>query len=314
MRDIDNSFAESEYDNHISFIEIFQILMSGKWIIISFTSFFSIAGVIYSLSLPNIFESRALLVASSPSKQSSLMQNYGSIASLAGIDIPEGSESNALQAQEKLNTLSFFENNFLPNIFLPDLMAFESWDPNTNNPVYNEKIYDNVNKRWVRKATFPQQSTPSAQESFNVFRMNHLSIYADKKTKFVTVKIKHQSPYIAQEWTKLLIDQLNNYYRIRDKNKAEKASNYLNNLLAKTNLSEIKQAIASLLQQETQKLTLIEANEFYVYEYIDPPAVMERKSEPIRSIICITFAIMGGMLSLIFVLVKHYVFNRELKT
>jgi hypothetical protein len=50
-----------------------------------------------------------------------------------------------------------------------------------------------------------------------------------------------------------------------------------------TSLSEIKQVLAQLLQEETKKLTLIEANQSYVFDYIDPPAVMEKKSEPKRS-------------------------------
>ena len=45
--------------------------------------------------------------------------------------------------------------------------------------------------------------------------------------------------------------------------------------------------MAELQQQEIQKLTLMEASEFYVFEYIDPPAVMEKKSEPSRAMICI---------------------------
>ena len=46
-----------------------------------------------------------------------------------------------------------------------------------------------------------------------------------------------------------------------------------------TNISEIKQVMAELLQKEIQKLTLMEASEAYVFEYIDPPVVMEKKSE-----------------------------------
>ena len=63
--------------------------------------------------------------------------------------------------------------------------------------------------------------------------------------------------------------------------------------IAKTNLAEVKQVLASLLQQEIQKLTLIQASEFYVYEYIDPPVVMEYKSEPKRALICILGLLLG---------------------
>jgi LPS O-antigen subunit length determinant protein (WzzB/FepE family) len=73
-----------------------------------------------------------------------------------------------------------------------------------------------------------------------------------------------------------------------------------------TNLSEIKQVMAELLQQETQKLTLVEANQFYVFDYIDPPAVMEDRSEPRRSQICILGGILGGLLGIIIVLIRRY--------
>jgi LPS O-antigen subunit length determinant protein (WzzB/FepE family) len=78
-----------------------------------------------------------------------------------------------------------------------------------------------------------------------------------------------------------------------------------------TGLSEIKQVIAELLQEETKKLTLIEANQYYVFDYIDPPAVMEKKSEPKRALICIFSALLGGMLSLLFVLIRHYAFSKK---
>ena len=152
---------------------------------------------------------------------------------------------------------------------------------------------------------------PSAQESFDKFITKHLDINVDKKNNFVTVTIKHQSPYIAEKWTRLLIDQINSFYRKKDKNEAERASNYLNMLLIETNLVEIKEVIAALLQQETKKLTLIEANEFYVYEFIDPPAVMERKSQPKRALICILAALLGGMLGVVSVLIRYYIFAEK---
>ena len=58
---------------------------------------------------------------------------------------------------------------------------------------------------------------------------------------------------------------------------------------------------------------MIEANEFYVYEFIDPPVVMERKSEPNRAIICIIAAIIGGILGSSYVFVRHYLFKKESK-
>ena len=42
-------------------------------------------------------------------------------------------------------------------------------------------------------------------------------------------------------------------------------------------LHEIRKVIADLAQREMQKMTLIEATDYYVFDVIDPPAVMEEK-------------------------------------
>mgnify|MGYP001399839756 CR=1 FL=1 len=75
--------------------------------------------------------------------------------------------------------------------------------------------------------------------------------------------------------------------------------------------AEIKQVIAELIQQKTQQLALIEVSEFYVFEYLDPPAVMEQKSEPKRSLICILGAFIGGFLGVIIVILRHYAFKED---
>ena len=61
---------------------------------------------------------------------------------LTGINLPSGgSEANSEKAMETIKSLSFFEKNILTNIFLPDLMALESWSSNTNKVIYDERIY-----------------------------------------------------------------------------------------------------------------------------------------------------------------------------
>ena len=270
-----------------------------------------------SLLLPNIYESRAILTpADSSGSISRSLQGYAGLAGLAGITIPSGGdESNSAKAIQKLKSLSFFENNILPNIFLPDLMAHKkwdkSWDPSTNTFNYDESIYNKKTETWIRDYSYPYKQIPSAQESFRQFTTQHFALSEDKKTGFITLIIKHKSPYIAKQWSELLVNQVNLHYREKDRLQSEKAVSFLNKQIAMTNLSEVKEAISVLLQEETKKLALIEANQLYVYDYIDPPAVMEKKSEPNRAFIVIFIALLGGMLSVIFVLIKHYFFRQR---
>ena len=307
-----NNNAEN---NDLDLREIFKALWMGKYTVVSVTALFIIVSVIYSLSLPNIYHSRAILSPvgeSSGNGMSQVMKNMGGLASLAGVNLPSGdSGSKTLQAIEKLNTLSFFENNILPNIHLPDLMAIDSWNAKANEIIYDPEIYDEVTKTWTREYSYPETLIPSAQESFDVFGAENLDVFQDIDTGFVSITVKHQSPYVAQSWAELIVSQLNYFFRAKSKLEAEAAMDYLNMQMAQTSFSEIKLVIAQLLQQKMQQLTLIEASDFYVFEYIDPPAVMENKSEPSRAAICIIGAILGGLLGCLIAVVRYYSTDKD---
>lgn len=307
MEDIHYNKDAKDLDGEINFFELIQLLLKEKWKIISLTSFVSICGMIYIFFLPNIYESKALLVpVNSSINIGGSLRSYSGLASMAGISLTSGDDdSNSAQAMEKINSLSFFENNILPNIFLPDLMAIKHWDSETNTISYDESIYNKNNDIWVRKYSFPKKKIPSAQESFKKFKNSYMSFSKSRDSGYITLSIKHQSPFLAKEWTELIVDEINNFYRQKDKLQAQKAISYLNQQISITNLTETKQAIAELIQEETQKLTLIEANEAYVFDYIDPPVAMEIPSEPNRFLIFILFVLLGGILSISIVLINY---------
>ena len=158
MQKIENNIHAN--DNEIDLKELFSILVQGKWIITSATIFFSIFGIIYSLSLPNIYESEALLapVDESSSLMSGVLSEYSGLAGLAGISLPDGdNSSNSKKAIEVMSSLSFFENYIMPKIFLPDLMAVESWENQTNKIIYDESIFKKNSLRCLRMITLIYQ-------------------------------------------------------------------------------------------------------------------------------------------------------------
>ena len=308
---IKNQLNENN-DREIDLFEILNLLIQGKWIFVPVTAFFIIIGVIYSLLLPNIYSAQAILApASSSGGISGALKGYGGLASLAGINIPSGSDNKSSQAIKKLSSLSFFENNVLPYIFLPDLMAVKSWNSQDNTLTYDDSIYKESTNTWVQGNSFANKQMPSAQDGFKVFIEEHLSVSEERKTGFVTLEIKHQSPFVASQWAELMINQINAFFSQKDKLESEKSVNYLNQQIAISSLQEVKVAFADLIQEETKKLTLIEAKNSYVFEYVDPPAVMERKSEPWRSFIVILSTLIGGILGMIFVLVKNFVLKEK---
>ena len=74
----------NKYDDEIDIKELFIILFKNKWLVLSFTVIAAVESVFYSLSLPNIYQSKTILVATqSSNNSSSAMQSYGGLANLA---------------------------------------------------------------------------------------------------------------------------------------------------------------------------------------------------------------------------------------
>ena len=251
----DKSQEEQEIYSEINLSEVLDVLWKGKKLILAITSFLLLASIIYSLILPNIYQSRALLnPANEGGGLGSAFSSLTGIAAYGGIDVSSLENSQITdKALEKLNSLSFFTDNFLPNIYLPNLMAVKSWDSKTNTIIYDRKIFDEISNEWVRDYDFPQTLVPSAQESYEDFKDDFLEVTTNKKTGFISIAINHQSPFISKEWVELIVKELNQFSISKDKAEAISGIEYLNEQMAKTRFTEVKEVIAELLQKKNSR-------------------------------------------------------------
>lgn len=295
-----NSYAD------IDLYEFFFILWNKKLLITLVTLIFSILSINYSLRLPNIYKSEALLAPSNQSESmSSALTSYSALAGLAGVSIPSGSASKSKEAIERMKSLDFFSNYFLPKINLQDLMAVSKWVPETNALNYDAALFDQKSNKWVRTASFPKNIVPSNQEAHKIF-MSILSFSEDSSSGYVTVAINHQSPYIAKEWVEIIIKNINESMREVDKNLSIEAINFLNQRAKVTRLNDLKGAISELLESQMQTMMMASVAEEYVFKTISSPVVPEEKSAPNRSLICILGSIFGFFVGSILVLVTHF--------
>jgi len=292
-----------------------KLLLSKIWdekiSILVITFLFSIAALIYALTLKDIYKSNVVIApVNDESSVTSSLRNYSSIANLAGISLPASSAQNkSVEAIEIIDSLGFFTSNILPKISLPDLMAVEKWNKDSNELIYNNQIYDTKLKKWIIENK-TSESKPTAQQAYKKFQQN-LLITHDIAKGFYRISIKHQSPYIAKEWLELIIKEINLDLRDKGKKEALLAIEFLTTQMSSANLSEIKNLLSNLIQNEIRKLTLIEANDEYVFKTLDPAHVPEIKSEPNRSFILFFGTIIGMLVGMFFVLSKAFFLNKE---
>ena len=194
--------------------------------------------------------------------------------------------------------------------FLPDLMAARKWDFKSNSIIYDDNLYDEKNKKWVRDVGFPFQQVPSEQEAFALFT-KQINISEDKKNQLVTLSVDHISPSVAQQWAEWIIDEANIMVANLRIEEAESSINYLNEQIKLTPYAELRTMFFNLIQQNTQNMMLAKVSKQYALTIIDPPLIPEIKSKPKRALICILGTLLGGMLSILIILVRKYGFNKD---
>jgi len=285
-----------KYPDEINLQEIYKALLDHKIFIFSITSLFALISILYALSLPNIYNSEALLMPQeSRSSGGGIIDQYSGMASLAGISLPSNTGSSSQEAIARIKSFKFFTDNILPEIALEDLLAVKKWNPANNELIYDESIYNSKSRKWITSTSTLKKSIPSSQEAYSAFK-KIITVTEDKKTSFVSLSIKHPSPLIAQKWNQIIIEQIDNSMRNYDKKEAQLSIEYLNKVAQKINYETLKTSLASLQEQQMKKLMMIEAKENYIFEVLDSPLAPEIKSEPSRSKI----VIIGSMLGMIF--------------
>ncbi|WHP62513.1 Wzz/FepE/Etk N-terminal domain-containing protein [Vibrio harveyi] len=295
-------------DDEIDLRELFNALWKGKWIIIVTTFVFAVASVLYALSLPNIYKSDALLAPAESSNGGGLSKmagQLGGLAALAGVNLGAGESSQTDLAVQVMKSRQFVEAFINKHDLLVPLMAVKDWDLTNNKLILDEELYNLTTGEWLREPDGLRGSTPTAQEAFEVFNNEVLSISQDKESGLYTVSVKYYSPYIAQQWVNWLIEDINKV--MRERTIAETSQNlaYLNAQLKKTAVADMQSTFYKLIEEQTKSLMLAEVQEEFVFKVIDPAVIPEIKDAPKRALICVLGTVLGGLCGIAFVLALY---------
>ena len=295
-------------DDEIDLRELFNALWKGKWIIIVTTFVFAVGSVLYALSLPNIYKSDALLAPAESSNGGGLSKmagQLGGLAALAGVNLGAGESSQTDLAVQVMKSRQFVEAFINKHDLLVPLMAVKDWDLTNNKLILDEELYNLTTGEWLREPDGLRGSTPTAQEAFEVFNNEVLSISQDKESGLYTVSVKYYSPYIAQQWVNWLIEDINKV--MRERTIAETSQNlaYLNAQLKKTAVADMQSTFYKLIEEQTKSLMLAEVQEEFVFKVIDPAVIPEIKDAPKRALICVLGTVLGGLCGIAFVLALY---------
>ena len=296
-----------KYDDEIDLRELFNVLWAGNLKIITITAVFAFFSVVYALSAPNQYRAITLLAPaqSASSDLTGALGQMGGLASLAGVSI--GSESSeAKTAQEIMKSWSFIESFINENNIAVEVYAATEWSKGSNELRIDDDLYDIETKTWLVENNTGEAGPPSSWKLYQSFS-ERLKVSEDVKSGLISVSIEYYSPEIAKQWLDLYVAAINSHMQERQVERVTNNINYLQAQIQQTSMAEMREVFYNIIEEQTKNKMLAEASPDYVFVTVSPSMVPEKKSQPQRSFIFILGTLLGGMFSVLFVLVMHYV-------
>lgn len=263
---------------------------SWKWLFVAAVLGGIIAAAI-SLQMRKVYQAQVLVaqVAAQGRGVSSLTNQLGGLAALAGIDIG----STGGRKEESFATLASagFAREFIQTNNLLPILFDTKWDATT--------------KRWR------DGKPPSLESAMKKFTEKVATVAEDRKTGLVTVSIEWYSPQLAAQWANLLVDRANERLRAAAINNAERSVAYLEQELAKTNVVELRQAIYNLIEDQVNNAMLANVQREYAFRVIDPAVPPETRISPKRTAITLAGVVLGLLVGALTALVMHGLRRKE---
>lgn len=299
-------------DDELNLYELIQILWQGKWTIIIITIMFAAGSVYYALSQPNVYQASVLLAPAEESSAglSQMAGQFGGIAALAGVNLGGSSNSQTELAVEVVKSTQFLESFVESHDLIVPIMAVKSWDSASDKLVIDDDLYNQSEERWLRAPVGLRGEIPSAQEIREKFLKDIFSINKNEENGLYTVSISYYSPELAKNWANSIVKALNDTMRVRAIEDANRNLTYLKEQLSKTSISEMQNTFYKLVEEQTKSLMLAEAQEEFVFKIVDPAIAPDIKIGPKRALICVLGTLLGGFLSILYVLLS-YLFRKK---
>jgi len=209
-------------------------------------------------------------------------------------------------AQEIMKSWSFIEGFIADNDLAAEVYAAEGWSRESNQLKFDNDVYAVKTKTWlVKNDNIGRLGPPTSWQLFKKFS-EMLAVSEDKKSGLISISIEYYSPQIAKQWLDLYISSINKHMQARQVVKVSNNIEYLEAQIEKTSITEMQEVFYTIIEEQIKSQMLAEASPDYAFVAVSPSMVPEEKSQPKRALICILGTLLGGILSVLTVLVLHF--------
>lgn len=283
----------------MNLLDLIKLIKSNTVFIFCTVLIFNILAIVLFFNLEPKYSS-SILISDVIEDQSS-----NSLNSVLG-DTPLNIMNNSRDNQESMLILQ--SNSFITSFLLSrDLIGFiyagEKYNSSSKEISYNKLKIKEIESINSRKDLY-NNSGLTLQIIHNwkdVFQLNE-----NIKPGFHEIKISTLSPLLSSNIAEWIVEDLNEYIRLKDLEESSKLIDFLYNKLEDLVLEGEKEIIYSLIQKNTEKNTYANVKNEYVLKVIDPPIKANSPSFPKLNILIILASFLALILSFTTIFLRFF--------
>jgi uncharacterized protein involved in exopolysaccharide biosynthesis len=260
-----SNHVHTDEDYEFDFVDLCRVAWVYKGLVAAFAAVGALIALVLALTATPMYRADVVVTLVEDSNMGgaqSLANQFGGLASLAGVSLGSGGQDREHQAV--LESRHLIEE-FVKRNGIEPLLQGKPGQPTG---------------LWI---------------AVEKFKRNVLKITDDKIRGTTTVSMEWPDPVVAARWDNAFVALANELVREKARNDSSRNIDYLNQQVAKTNVIELQKVMYNIIQSETKTLMLANARLEYAYTVVDPAAVPAQRVSPQRTLMVAT-GLAGGLL------------------
>lgn len=271
-------------EDSIDLVALWMVIWQNRFRVAAITVAITLGAATYALLATEWYRAEVLLVPAEEPTTTAIGAQLGGLAALAGVPVGRKDTAAALAVLRSRD----LARQFVADFGLVEIFFAKQWDP--------------VNKKWKRDNP---KKWPDHRDAVEYFHKHVLSVEENPKSGLVTVTIDWRDAAVAAAWANRLVAMVNAKMRARALEQAEQNVAYLSDELSRTTVVTVQQSIGRLLESELQQAMLARGNKEFAFRVVDAAEAPKRPLRPRRTLIIVLGAILGSIVSLATVFVRH---------
>jgi uncharacterized protein involved in exopolysaccharide biosynthesis len=294
--------------------EIIKAFWRDKWIVIAIGLLSGALAVVYALTRTPMYTSEAVLAAPEDDKVGlgALSGVLGQVSALTGVlGMPSFGGASVDEVTAVLKSRDFSLRFIRNHDLLPELFPDRKWQPRpaATNAAPSPPVKAGAtppssasgNGLRLRDSDGERILVEDVLLQFETIR----TVTVDRRTGFVTLKVKARDPRVAQRIAQDMIDDINDELRRRSLGEARRAEAFLNQKIASAQFESIRNTAAALLESQLKREVVAESRPDFALRVLDPPSLPEMRSYPKRTRMVLVGGLIGAVIASFVVLFRQ---------